>query len=146
MKELFFIFFSVLYIGTIFAQKPLTGFVKDSESNRKLEYCVITSLHSGQTFLTNKDGMFRIPLVSSADTLSFSFVGFVVKYVPVLDLADSSTVSMDLEPFLEFTSDTLNEAHKEILRQPQKSLSRAGLFKVVLICITKREISKATLK
>jgi len=128
MKELFFIFFSVLYIGTIFAQKPLTGFVKDSESNRKLEYCVITSLHSGQTFLTNKDGMFRIPLVSSADTLSFSFVGFVVKYVPVLDLADSSTVSMDLEPFLEFTSDTLNEAHKEILKTATEKLVKGRAF------------------
>ena len=94
-----FVRFSVLFIILLFAghkilcsQNELTGIVVNNSSIERVKYCVITSYKTGETFLTNPEGVFRIPYTTDEDTLVFFALGFQSLVKPVTELRQDQEV------------------------------------------------------
>ncbi|MBK8052300.1 MAG: hypothetical protein IPK35_03195 [Saprospiraceae bacterium] len=128
MKSIYVALFLIWQLTFVFGQRPLVAFVSEQETSVKISYCVVTSLKSGETFLTNEEGVFKIPFVISDDTLVFSKIGFSVKLLPVSTIKDSAVVMLEEEQFLASDTDEVNEEQKEKLKTAIEKLRKKQLF------------------
>lgn len=106
----------------IYAQKTLVAYVADSISERPLMYCIITSQKTGETFLSNNDGLFRIPFANLKDTLIFTHLGFKEKIVPLYFVKDSSKIYMTQEIFEENDQDIMVGEERDDIKLAAKKL------------------------
>ena len=113
MKSIYVVLLLIWHQIFVFGQRPLVAFVSEQETSEKISYCIVTSLKSGETFLTNEEGAFRIPFVISDDTLAFSKIGFSVRYLPVSAIRDSAVVRLEAEQYPSPATDEVNEEQKE---------------------------------
>lgn len=92
-------FFRTISIGFIcmivsvigFAQ-TIRGKVIDSETQQPLPFCHIQNNTSNQVSLTNEDGTFQIQVVSTDDTLLFSYLGYEALMLTAKQVTENPTV------------------------------------------------------
>ena len=128
MKSIYVVLFLIWHQIFVFGQRPLVAFVSEQETSEKISYCIVTSLKSGETFLTNEEGAFRIPIVISNDTLAFSKIGFSIRYLPVSTIRDSAVVRLEAEQYPSPATDEVNEEQKEKLKNAIEKLRKKQVF------------------
>ena len=128
MKSIYVVLLLIWHQIFVFGQRPLVVFVSEQETSEKISYCIVTSLKSGETFLTNEEGAFRIPIVISNDTLAFSKIGFSIRYLPVSAIRDSAVVRLEAEQYPSPATDEVNEEQKEKLKNAIEKLRKKQVF------------------
>jgi len=107
-----------------FTQTLIQGLVKDSKTNEALPYCSIAIKGTKKGTITNGEGVFRIPVRLTRDTLMFSYVGFDTQIVPAIKLDHDKIVFLKRKDVVlqEFTVHATNDFLYDILIQSRKKL------------------------
>jgi hypothetical protein len=95
MKRLPVLLLLCLIITDVAAQLPLQGQVVDNQSGAAVSYATVGLLHQG--YITNADskGLYKLMVLSSADTLLVSCVGYQEKRVPVAIVTTTPIISLE---------------------------------------------------
>lgn len=85
-------------------QTILTGKVVNSENMTPMTGVSIQSVEKGTVVISDENGEFKIGAINNSDTLTFNFIGFRSKLVPV-----KSMIKENLEIFMELQINELDE-------------------------------------
>lgn len=115
-------------------QVVIQGSVRDSKTKEPLPFCSIASKSSHLGTITNADGVFRIELRSPADTLVFSYLGYITTAVPSAKLVLSKTVFLERKAVQlkevtvhakdDFLYDLVDNCRKKLLKDKQPHTSK----------------------
>jgi len=101
--------------GYIHAQRIIQGKVLEQYSNTPISYVNIGILNSSVGTISNQDGTFliKIPADHLKDTVIFSALGYMRKYIPVQLLQDNKPLTIILNLKAEILSEVIVSSKKE---------------------------------
>ncbi len=83
-----------VWAGGAYAQGPLVATVFDTATGQALPYASVASKATGETVITNAEGVFRFASVQDDDTLVFSYLGYQRLQLPAKELRLQAAVRM----------------------------------------------------
>ncbi len=109
-----------------FAQKDITGTVKDSKTKEPLAFCSIGISGTRYGGLCNVEGEFRITVTRESDTLVFSYLGYQTVKMTASQLALHKVIYLERKEILlkEFVVHADNDFLWDILSKCRKYLRR----------------------
>lgn len=78
-----------------FSQSVIRGTVKDLKTKYPLSFCNIAVKGNSRGTISNKEGLFQIPVDKGKDTIMFSYLGYEMKVIPAASLCDGTIIFLN---------------------------------------------------
>ncbi|WP_196894666.1 TonB-dependent receptor [Aureivirga marina] len=125
MKKVVLLCFSMLFPAIIFAQKTVSGTVKDDNNEPIFAADVFWKNAPSKGTTTDFDGVFELLVLENSDTLVVSFIGFQSRYIPI----NTDAIPKNLSIILQEDVETLQEVEIKAKQPISKKFSVIKLQK-----------------